>query len=430
MHKSISLSFIKKIVQTPLFKISSLNSLSVLIRMGFSVITSNMLAVFVGAGGMAYLGNFRNFMSTLEGVSTLAFPSGIVKYVGENEEKEKEVTKIITTVLLTFLGFSILLGVLIFAFSDYLNAKIFGSDLNLEIIFKVVAIVLPFNVVSVLYVSIINGLGKYSKLIKATIFSNVLGLLLTVFLIYEYELIGAILSIVFQSTILFLVSFFYVPKELQIIGRIQFKQYDVSVIKKLLGFSFMILPSMLLSPYLTLEIRKFLIERVGLIDAGFWEAMARVSNLYLIFITTLVSIYFYPELVRAKNKWETKKVFLRFYQVIIPIFIVSGVVIYVSRFLILKILFTAEFYPVSDLFIWQLVADFFKICGMILGFHFLAKKMVVPYIVIEVVGNLFLYFLSIYLIKSIGIQGVLVAQAVEQSLYSLFLLYYLRKTIF
>lgn len=424
------MSFIKKIAQTPLFKISSLNSLSVLIRMGISVITSNMLAVFVGVGGMAYLGNFRNFMSSLEGFSTLAFPSGIVKYVGENEGNEKELSKIITTVLLTFLGFSILLGSLIFVFSDYLNEKIFGSNLNLEIIFKIVAIVLPFNVISVLYISIINGLGKYTKLITATIISNVLGLLLTSFLIYQYELTGAILSIIFQSTILFLVSFFYIPKEIQIIERVQIKQFDISIIKKLLGFSFMILPSMLLSPYLTLEIRKFLIEKVGLIDAGFWEAITRVSNLYLIFITTLVSIYFYPELVRAKDKLETRKVFLKFYRVIIPVFIISGIVIYFSRFLILKILYTSEFYPVSDLFIWQLVADFFKICGMILGFYFLAKKIVISYILIEVVANLFLYFSSIYFIKNIGIQGVLVAQAVEQGLYFLFLLFYLRKTIF
>lgn len=398
--------------------------------MGISVITSNMLAVFVGAGGMAYLGNFRNFISSLEGVSTLAFPSGIVKYVGENEENEKELTKIVTTVLLTFLFFSVLIGGLIFCFSEFLNQKIFGPDLNLEIIFKVLAIVLPFNVVSILYVSIINGLGKYTNLLVATIISNVLGLLLTAFLIFQFELIGAILSITFQSTILFLVSFFYVPKKLQILGQIQFKEYDFSVIKKLLGFSFMVLPSMLLSPYLTLEIRKFLIKTVGLNDAGFWEAMTRVSNLYLIFITTLVSIYFYPELIRAKNKLETKKVFLRFYQVIIPVFVISGLVIYVTRFIILKILYTAEFYPVSELFVWQLVADFFKICGMILGFHFLAKKMVFPYIIVEIIANLFLYFLSIYLIKSIGIQGVLLAQAIEQGLYFLFLLFYFRKTIF
>jgi PST family polysaccharide transporter len=306
--------------------------------MGIGVITSNVLAVFVGAGGMAYIGNFRNFTSALEGISTLAFPSGIVKYVGENENQEKELTKIITTVLLTFLGLAAILSILIFSFSEVLSVKIFGNDLQYTIVFKVLAVVLPFSVLSVLYISIINGLGKYSKLIYATIISNVLALILTVFLIFQFKLVGALLSITMQSVVLFTVTFFYVPKELQILGRINIKEYDFSVIKKLAGFSFMVLPSMLISPFLMLEIRKFLIVHVGLKDAGFWEAITSISNLYLIFITTLVSVYFYPELIRAKNKWETKAVFYRFYKVIIPIFIGSGIVIYFLRFFILKIL--------------------------------------------------------------------------------------------
>ena len=401
-----------------------------MIKLGIGVITSNVLAVFVGAGGMAYIGNFRNFINSLEGVSTLAFPSGIVKYVGENEENEKELTKIITTVLLTFLALTAVLSVLIFSYADVLTAKIFGTHLGLELVFKVVAVVLPFSVISVLYISIINGLGKYSKLIFATILSNVFALLLTIFLISQYQLIGALLSIALQPVVLFAVTFFYVPKELQILGRINIKEYDFAVIKKLAGFSFMVLPSMLISPFLMLEIRKFLIVEVGLVNAGFWEAITRVSNLYLIFITTLVSVYFYPELIRAKNKIETKAVFYRFYKVIIPIFIASGIVIYFSRFLILKILYTTEFVPVADLFVWQLIGDFFKICGMILGFQFLAKKMVLPYIILELVANIFLYFTSIYLIKVVGVQGVLIAMAIEQCLYFLFLTFFFRKTLF
>ncbi|WP_396178661.1 O-antigen translocase [Flavobacterium sp.] len=424
------MNLFKKILQNQLFKISSLNSFSVLIKMGIGVITSNVLAVFVGAGGMAYIGNFRNFTSALEGVSTLAFPSGIVKYVGENENQEKELTKIITTVLLTFLGLAAILSILIFSFSEVLSVKIFGNDLQYTIVFKVLAVVLPFSVLSVLYISIINGLGKYSKLIYATIISNVLALILTVFLIFQFKLVGALLSITMQSVVLFTVTFFYVPKELQILGRINIKEYDFSVIKKLAGFSFMVLPSMLISPFLMLEIRKFLIVHVGLKDAGFWEAITSISNLYLIFITTLVSVYFYPELIRAKNKWETKAVFYRFYKVIIPIFIGSGIVIYFLRFFILKILYTDEFLPVADLFIWQLINDFFKICGMILGFQFLAKKMVLPYILLELLSNIFLYFVSIYLIKIVGIQGVLMAMALEQFLYFAVLLFYFRKTLF
>ncbi|WP_157505025.1 O-antigen translocase [Flavobacterium tegetincola] len=404
--------------------------MSVLIKMGTGLITSKMIAIFVGPSGMAYIGNFRNFITTLEGFSTLAFPSGIVKYVGENENNEKQLNQIITTILVTFLVLSSIISCVLYLYSDVLCAKIFGSNLEFQIVFKVVAAVLPFSVVSVLFVSIINGLGKYSKLIYATIISNVLALLLTVLLIYKFELLGALLSIAVSPAVLFAVTFFYVPKELQILKRINLKQYDFSIIKKLSGFSFMILPSILLSPYLTLEIRKFLIERVGLIDAGFWEAMTRVSNLYLIFISTLISLYFYPQLIKATNAIQTKKVFASFYKTIVPLFILCSIAIYIFRFWILKILYSDEFLPVSDLFVWQMVGDLFKICGMILGFQFLAKKIIIPYIVFEVLSIVFLYFLSIYCIETIGVQGVLIAQAIEHFLYFIILLCYFRKMIF
>ena len=424
------MNFIKKIVQTQLFKISSLNSLSVLVKIGIGLITSKMIAVFVGPGGMAYIGNFRNFITSVEGVSTLAFSSGIVKYVGENGEKEKELSKIITTVLITFLGFSTVLGVLIFIFSESLCAKIFENNVQLEIVFKVVAIVLPFSVVSVLFVSIINGLGRYSKLIYATIISNIVALLVTAVLIYQFKLVGALLSIALNPAILFVVNFFFVPKELQLFKRINLKEYDFSVIKKLSGFSIMILPSILINPYVILEIRRFLIVNVGLNESGFWEAMNRISNLYLIFISTLISLYFYPLLIKAKNDYQTTQVFLNFYKSILPLFIVCCIVIYFLRFWILKILFSTEFLPVSDLFLWQMISDFFKICGMILGFHFLAKKIIRPYILIEFSMNLFLYFFSIYCIQWIGIKGVLIAQAAENFLYFLILVFYFRKIIF
>ena len=215
--------------------------------MGIALITSKMIAVFVGPGGMAYIGNFRNFMTSLDGVSTLAFSSGVVKYVGENEDKEKELSKIITTVLVTFLVFSTALGFLIFVFSDFLCRKFFDNNLQYQIVFKVVAIVLPFSVVSVLFVSIINGLGRYSKLIYVTIISNIIALVLTILLIFEFKLVGALLSIALNPTILFTVNFLFAPKELQLVRRINLKLYDFSVIKKLSGFSIMILPSFLLN---------------------------------------------------------------------------------------------------------------------------------------------------------------------------------------
>jgi PST family polysaccharide transporter len=79
MH--IKLDFIKKITQTNLFKITSLNSLSIVLKLGIGLITSKVIAVFVGSSGLALVGNFRNFVGSFETISTLGFQNGIIKYV-------------------------------------------------------------------------------------------------------------------------------------------------------------------------------------------------------------------------------------------------------------------------------------------------------------------------------------------------------------
>lgn len=421
---------IQKITQTNLFKITSLNSVSVLIKIGIGLVTSKLLAVFVGPSGMALVGNFRNFMAALEGVSTLSFSPGIVKYIGENEDDKKEIEKIISTVLLSFLLIAFFFSILIFFFSDYLSFEIFGNNLKYAIIFKVVAIVLPWNVLSVLFISIINGLGKYKNVIFANIISNIFVLVLSLGLIYQYRTLGALVSIAIIPVILVFVNAYFLPKDLNVFKRLSFKTYDFNIFKNLFTFSLMILPSAILSPFFNLQIRNFLIASEGIESGGLWEAITRIANIYLIFVSTLVSIYFYPKLVKAKQLTETNVVIWRFYKSIFPIFVLCTIIIYFLRFVIVKLLFTTAFLPVTELFFWQLIGDVLKVAGMILGFQLLAKKKMLPYICFELLSFLLLYLFSLFFIKTYGLEGVVIAQAIENFIYLVILIYYFRKDFF
>ncbi len=424
------MGFIRKITQTNLFKITSLNSVSVLIKIGIGLVTSKLLAVFVGPSGMALVGNFRNFMAALEGVSTLSFSSGIVKYIGENDDDKKEIEKIISTVLLSFLLIAFILSILIFSFSDYLSFKIFGNDLQYSIIFKVVAIVLPWNAISILFISIINGLGAYQKVILANIISNVLVLVLSLALIYQYKTGGALLSIALIPVILVFVNAYFLPKESLVFKSLSFKKYDFKIFKNLFTFSLMILPSAILSPFFNLQIRNFLIASEGMESGGLWEAISRIANIYLVFVSTLVSIYFYPKLIKAKLLTETNVVIWRFYKSIFPVFVLGTVIIYFLRFVIVKLLFTSAFLPVTELFFWQLFGDVLKVAGMILGFQLLAKKKMSAYIGFEMVSFVLLYVLSLLCIKTLGLEGVVIAQALENFLYLVMLIVYFRNDFF
>jgi len=424
------LNFIKKITQTNLFKITSLNSLSVVLRLFIGLITSKVIAIFIGPSGLALLGNFRNFVGSFETVSTLGFQNGIVKYVAESKEQEIELKKYVSTIVISISVVSLLLSGFLFSFSDFFNELIFGVDFKYSFIFKAFAFALPWYALSLVLVSIINGLGKFKNVIYINIIGNFIGLLVSVFFVSKFQITGALLSIIITPSLLFLVSFYYINKELPLFDFVRFHFFDFKIIKNLSHYFLMALVSGVIGSVVYIAIRKNIIANIGIQQAGYWEAISRISSYYLLFVSSILTLYFLPKLAVAKNNQETKKIFRGFYKTVLPIFIITLTVIYFSRFFIIKLLFTKEFLPVSTLFFWQLLGDVLKVASLILGYQFFAKKMTTAFIISELFSFGVLYFVSDYLIKIFGIQGIVMAQAFDNFIYLLILGVYFRKSLF
>ncbi|WP_395049876.1 O-antigen translocase [Flavobacterium sp.] len=421
---------IKKITQTNLFKITSLNSLSIVLRLFIGLITSKVLAIFVGPSGLALLGNFRNFVGSFETVSTLGFQNGIVKYVAESKEKETELKKYVSTIVISISAVSLLLSGFLFSFPDFCNELIFGIDFKYSFIFRAFAIALPWYALSLVLVSIINGLGKFKKVLYINIIGNFIGLFVSVFFVSKFQIAGALLSIIITPSLLFLVSFYYTNKELSLFNLIRLRFFDFKIIKNLSHYFLMALVSGVIGSVVYIAIRKNIILNIGIQQAGYWEAISKISSYYLLFVSSILTLYFLPKLAVAKNNQETKKILHSFYKTVFPIFIITLTIIYFSRFFIIKLLFTKEFLPVSSLFFWQLLGDILKVASLILGYQFFAKKMTVAFIISELFSLGVLYFVSDYLIKIFGIEGIVMAQAFDNFIYLLILGVYFKKSLF
>ncbi len=424
------MQFIKEIIQTNLFKITSLNSISVLIKIGIGLVTSKLLAVFVGPSGMALVGNLRNFSTSLEGISTLGFQNGIIKYVAESKDDKQQLQKTISTVFISLFLVAILLSGILYFLAAFWNKQIFGRYFEYEIVFKATALALPWFTISVFLLSVINGLGKFKEVIWINIGGNLIGLLVSISLILQFKTLGALLSIVISPALLFFVTYYFFAKEFQFSKIIRYKYFDFNVIRNLSSYSLMALVSSVLGPLVFLAIRKNVITVLGIEQAGFWETMCRISTYYMTFISTILTVYFLPKLAVAKDDLETKKVFWSFYKNILPLFIIGVILIYFSRTLLVKLLFTSEFLPVENLFFWQLFGDVLKVASLILGFQFYAKKMTLAFIISELVSLGVLYALSISLIPIFGIQGIVMAYALDNFLYLIVLGIYFRRSLF
>ncbi|TYA94733.1 O-antigen translocase, partial [Seonamhaeicola marinus] len=67
-----------------------------------------------------------------------------------------------------------------------------------------------------------------------------------------------------------------------------------------------------------IAIRNYIIDNIGYKDAGFWEAMTRISKYYLMFVTSLMALYILPRFTEISNKRDFKKEVLAFYKTVMP----------------------------------------------------------------------------------------------------------------
>lgn len=413
-----------------MFKITSLNSLSVALKIGIGLITSKILAVFVGPSGMALVGNVRNFLTSLENISTLGFQNGIVKYTAESEKSKIELQKIISTVFIALVGVAILLSIILFCSASYWNEKIFGDNTEYLIVFKVLSFVLPTYGLSIFFVAVVNGLGKFKKVISINIIGNILGLLTSVFLIIQFKTVGALMAIIIAPALLFFITFYLVQKEIQIFQFIKLDVFDFKVLRNLSAYSLMTLVSSVFGPFVFLAIRNHIVQDLGIEQAGYWETMMRISSYYLMFISAILSVYFLPKLSKAQNNQETKTIFFQYYKYILPVFVLALAVLYFSRFFVIQLLFTKEFLPVTYLFFWQLFGDVFKVCALILGYQFFAKRKISAFIITELFSLSVFYTASLYFIEEFQIEGVVIAYAFQNACYLIVLGIYFRKSFF
>jgi len=400
-----------------LVKVASLNSVSVIVKIIAGFLTSKFIAIFIGSEGMALVGNLRNFVGSIQSISILGLYKGVVKYIAQFKKDTVQLSKILSTVF--YLGFisTILMSFLVYFKADYINDLIFKEYNNYAYIIQIFAIAIPFYALNMFAFSILNGFSKYKYLIVFNIFGQILGSVITILLIWQEQIDGALIAVVVAESLIFLITVVGIINRRNFIPLIKASNFSLSFAKKLSSYSGMALFSAIILPLIAILIRSYIIDNVGLKEAGFWEAMNRISKYYLLFVTTLLTMYILPRFSEIDNIKDFRKEVFGFYKSIIPIFAVGLIVIYFLRHFIIRIVLTDEFTPVEELFLWQLMGDFIKVLSVVIAYQFLAKRMFWHYIVTEAFSVITLYFTSKILIDEFGVVGANMAYFITNIMY-------------
>lgn len=393
-------------------------------------ITSKAIAVFIGAEGLALIGNLRNFLTTLQSFSNLGFYNGVVKFVAEFKEDTQKLSQTLSTVAYCILSSSILLSIFCFFWADFINDYLFTEDNDYVYIIKIIATALPLYAINTIILAYLNGLSDFKRIVTIKIFAHIFGTLLTVFLIYFEQTQGALLAVMVSEVLLFVITLMSVYRKVDLFSLISFKFFDINLVGKLGSFSIMALFTALIGPLLILFIRNYIIDTYTLVEAGYWEAMNRLSGYYLMFVTSLLTLYVLPKFAQIYSHREFRQEIHSLFKTILPPFALLLIIIYFFRHIIIALVFSKDFAPVESLFFWQLIGDFIRVISIIIATQLLAKKMFWKYLITEALSFATLYFASIFLIDKYGVVGATMAHAVNYMVYIVLILIVFRKSLF
>ncbi len=405
------------IKEQELWRITSLNSLSVLVRMGTGLISAKVVALWIGPIGMAWVGNLRNFITAVENIATLGMTNGIVKYITEYRNDPNTQAAFIHTVLTVLTAVALLTSLGIGSMAVLWNPMLLEGYTTDTALWWWIAVALPWYLVSIVLVAILNGMEAFRQVVKIQTLGAILGLGITVGLVYSYATWGALLAVVVAPAVSFGLSLWALRKTLQSYRpRVQW-----SFIRNLSHFSLMALASSVIGPWVMILIRKKLIAFHGLDQAGYWEALNRLSGFYFVFVTTLIGLYFLPKLVQSESRAEDREVFQAYYGKIIPLFGIGLLLIYLLRNPLITFLYTEEFQPITSVLVWQLLGDFCKALALLLGYRFFAKRQTLQFLITELGSLALLYVLCSLWIPLYGLHGLLYAYALNYAVYFLVL---------
>ena len=420
---------IKKILHSnELLKVFSFTGISTLIKLLTSYITVKVMASIVGPSGIAIIGQLQNFTSIIMTLGAGGINNGVVKYVSQYKDDESLLKKIIGNGFRITILFSLVIGIFVLFFSLFLSKWIL-LDSALYYVFIFLGLSLILMSINNFFISILNGYKEFKKFVIVNIITSIVALIFTLILVYFFNLPGALIAnVTYQSVILF-VTIFFVRKSVWYDKKYLLQKFDRKIVRKFLSYSLMALVTAATMPIAQLLIRGYLIKEHSITEAGYWEAMNRISGLYLMFVTTSLGVYYLPKLSEIKNKKLLRKEVLKTYKFVLPVVFTSLLIMYLVKDFVIVILFTQEFYPVKNLFSWQLLGDFFKIASWILAFILVAKSKTKVFIITEIVFSVSIVLLSYYFINLNGVIGATQAYCLNYFLYFIFMLIYFRKLL-
>jgi PST family polysaccharide transporter len=401
-----------------LIRTSLLTAVAVIVRLLTALFLNKVLAAAVGPAGYAVIGQLQNIMSMSTTFAAGALGQGVTKYTAEYAAVGDDHRKLalwrtagaLSLIASTVVAFGLA------AFSAPIARQLLFGIAYQPVIFAFAASLVLMTLNGYI-LAILNGLKEVRLFVIASIAGSLVTAAVTGFAAYRYGLTGALLALATNQAVALLATLLLCWQQPwfrvdDLIGRL-----DVQALRGLGGFALMAATTALTTPVAQIVIRRFLTGNFSLVEAGYWDAMTRLSTLGMLFATSTLSVYYLPRLSEAHGGRALEREVRAVAVVVVPVAVAGAIAVYLLRAPIIALLFDASFLPMQSLFRYQLVGDVLKVASWIYAYVMIGRAMTRSFIATEIAFSLSLVGLSVIACRALGFEGVALAYAINNGLY-------------
>jgi PST family polysaccharide transporter len=402
---------------------------STLIKLGSSLIFNKIMAIFLGTTGITLFAHVMDLFNLTLAVPQEGVHKGTIQVLSKRNLTPTKKGSYVGMAILMNVGSFIVVGAYLLLFhQSFFTLFTFGiSSLVWGAIFLIATFAYLIHVFLLLFWQIEEDFQRLSIL---SVLGNLLAIcLLVIFTKWfpSYSLLAFPLGLGCSVIFSFLFTFRLIKQNY---SPINFK-WNTDSFQDLGSFLLMAISFLLFERAVSFGVREYSIYYFNSENTGFWQSVATISTYYSGAFTAIVMAVFYPQITKLIPEKAKLSQYLKSTFGMVVLGLIAGLVlVYLLRRLIMGIIFTDEFVIASDLFRFQLLGDFFRLSGFLLGGLLLAQVRIKAYLAVQAISAI-AYLVAIpLLVNDWQLETFPLAHLIRSLVGFCLLLFFTRKALF
>lgn len=415
----------KKLLTVTLF-----SGILTLVRMASGVLIAKFVAIYTGPSGMAMLGQVQSLVAALSGLAASPGGNGLVRYTAEYRGRGFDACAPWWCACLKWgLGLLLPISLLVALAAGPISELLFNTKAYAWLVL-LTSLGLPLSMANTFVASVLNGQENYRRYIGLGLTSVVCATAVMLILISQAGLNGALAAAVLSSSIAGALMFAGSWRQPWFRLKYWWGRDKASQLKGIGGYVAMAITTAITTPLALMAVRKILVDQVGWEQAGYWQAVYKISEVYLGIITMALGTYFLPKLSSLSGYETIRKEIAATARVVMPLVTVLALCVYLLRDFAITLLFTEAFRSAKDLFAIQLIGDVIKIFSWLYAYPMLSTGATKWFMATEIGFSVSFVFLTYLLVNVYGVDGAVKAYTINYVIYFVLVYVNLRRFTF